>query len=115
MPMEELLDESLRFFATFRTASGLYLDKSFIGSVEQPDMCSLSATGFGLVTLCIGTERGLHSIVEALRLAAASLNAVSRVRASTNGFMLHWCSQDGSGDGEFSTIDTALFLAKSIN
>ena len=115
--MEHLLDESINFFARYRLPSGLYLDKlpttgGHVDSTQPNAQKSTSAAGFGLIALCVGAERDLYTIESALQCASHTVAAVSQIKCTRNGFMLHWC--DGQGRSEFSTIDTAICVLGAL-
>lgn len=132
--MNAFLDEAVRFFLTYQLPSGLYLDRkgespvpSSIASAQGTNavgligvdsingtLASTSAAGFGLITLCIGAERGVLHFEALLRRASLTVDAVSRVQSSSNGFMLHWTDENGQGEGEYSTIDTSLFMLGAL-
>ena len=112
--MDSLLDESTRFFASYRMPSGLYADKKTIDQPDAPSLASTAAAGFGMIALCIAVERDLETLENTLRLACETMSAVARVKSTKTGFMLHWCDEHGQGKGEFSTIDTAIFVLGAL-
>lgn len=115
---------ALRFFLENTSPeTGLVRDTaSNFGPTVSPESsrrASIAATGFGLATVATAARGGEvsrafaeHYCERALRFAVDHQKAMTR-----NGWFLHFIDwRDGSrwGNSEYSTIDTALFLAGAI-
>jgi hypothetical protein len=118
-----LEDLSHRAFLYFQEhadpRTGLVLDRARTDGaapdVNHPshNIASSAATGFGLTALCIASERGWISRVEARERVLRTLRFFAERAAQEHGWFLHW--MDGpTGErrwqSEYSSIDTALLL-----
>jgi hypothetical protein len=78
---------------------------------------SIAATGFGLAVIVNAAERGMLPCEYAQDYARRVLSFVRDHVAARKGWLLHfidWETGERVGQSEFSTIDTALFLAGAL-
>ena len=104
-----------------RTNHGLYLD-NYLLDVKREDQsttCSTAAIGVGMVALCVNHE--LDRDPEAQQKALQTLRAINgkisgfQIERDPSGYFRHFfSSQDGSGNSENSTMDTALMVVGAL-
>jgi hypothetical protein len=94
---------------------------NFTDRADGPEnrRASIAATGFGLAAMTNAWVRGLVPEAEARAYAERILGfAVDHAAAMTyRGWWLHWADWESGarlGEGEYSTIDTAWFLAGAL-
>ena len=112
-----LFHDSFTFFQLLRQENGIYRDAlRFDGYHIHP--ASISATGMGLVSLCIADKMGW--IADAEVLATTTLQAVAGKQSvfkpdrNASGYFRHWLNLKTGArawNSEYSTIDTAILLA----
>lgn len=115
--LEELTARSFRFFLEqSHPETGLVRDRARTDGTAVHDVASVAATGFGMTALCIGADRGYLPVEEASARIRRTL-AFALTMRHDHGWLYHFVDA-GSGarmwNCEFSTIDTALFLAGAL-
>ena len=104
-----------------RTTNGLYLDHYQVDAPRerQSTTCSTAAIGVGLVALCMEHELGREP--QAQQKALQTLRTVNgktkgfQIKRDPTGYFLHFfSSEDGTGQSEKSTIDTALMVIGAL-
>lgn len=81
---------------------------------KHPKMCSLAASGFAIAALAIGVENKWISYKLGKERALNTLKNIYENIDNYGGMLLHFVNKDTGiryGKSEFSTIDTALFIA----
>ena len=112
-----LFKDSFTYFQLLRQENGIYRDAlRFDGKHIHP--ASISATGMGLVSLCIADT--MKWVTDAEPMAIRTLQAVTgkqevfKPARNASGYFRHWLDlKNGSRawTSEYSTIDTAILLA----
>lgn len=100
--------------------TGLVKDRATnVGPIREYDVASIAATGFGLVAICIGAERGWLTRDAAYGRALNTLRFLSgdptypRQMPQEHGFFYHfvnWRTGQRVWDCEVSSVDTAWLL-----
>lgn len=129
MSDDELLDFIQKqmfwyFFVEINPNKGLVQDRARNFVQDSYGYTSVAATGLGLVAICIAHSRGWLSFQDAYDRVYKTLKSFYDAPESTspyqlvhhNGFYYHWTDFGGArlGNCEFSTIDTALFVAGAL-
>ncbi len=126
---EQLLDETEAKAAMYFYNEAL--PSGFVKDGNHKDFASVSATGFGLASLCVMAERSGSNanwtVTPEQARARVNLildNCISYQNAQSPtgntygvaGFLYHFIKQDGTRQGtcEVSTIDMALFLSGAV-
>jgi hypothetical protein len=81
------------------------------------DITSSAATGFGLTALCVAAERGWIPRAEARERVVRTLRFFAERAPQEHGWFLHWMDKptgERRWKSEYSSIDTALFLAGAL-
>lgn len=99
--------------------TGLVRDKArnFAPTESSNRVASLAATGFGLAVIAHGAREGQLSYGEAEAQVLRTLRFVFHSVPQHRGWLLHFVDWETGArvwDSEFSTIDTALFLAGAL-
>ena len=103
--------------------TGLVLDRAHTDGrphqAGEPSyhIASSAATGFGLTALCIAAAHRWVARNEARARVRATLRFFAERAATEHGWFLHWMDQqtgERRWQSEFSSIDTALFLAGAL-
>lgn len=98
--------------------SGLVKDKAGNFSPDSYQISSIAATGFGLSAMIVGAERGWISRETAYEYCRGTLEFVLHEMPHRNGFLPHfvnWETGRPTRQTEYSSIDTALFLAGALH
>ncbi|MFH0948652.1 MAG: glucoamylase family protein [Elusimicrobiota bacterium] len=103
---------------------GIVQDRARNFQQDTYDYASVATTGLGLVATCIAHQRGWISFTDAYNRVNGTLKTYYDAPTSTSstvlvqykGFYYHHTNLGGarSGESEFSTIDTALFVASAL-
>jgi hypothetical protein len=116
----QLQEQALQYFLDNQIANGLILDRQRnTGSPQMEGICSLAATGMGLIALALATAppfRLLPPSHAAMRIRTA-LETVLHAVPHDHGVIPHFIhSTSGAvlGDDYFSTIETAWLLAGAL-
>jgi hypothetical protein len=119
--LEDLSRRAFQYFLDHAGAqTGLVLDRARANGDEHTaghpshNIASSAATGFGLTALCIGVERGWITRDEARRRVLTTLHFFAERASQEHGWFLHWMDKETGErrwNSEYSSIDTALFLA----
>jgi hypothetical protein len=122
--LEDLSRRTFQYFLDHADpATGLVLDRARTNGEAHPAghpshrIASSAATGFGLTALCVGAARGWLPRAEARRRALAALRFFDARAAHEHGWFLHWMDAptgERRWQSEYSSIDTALFLAGAL-
>ena len=116
----DLENRALRFFVDHtHPITGLARDsaKNFIQTPSTNRMASLASTGFALAVIANAGERGLVDRKFARGYALKTLRFARDHVPRYKGWFLHfvdWETGARWGESEYSTIDTALFLAGAL-
>jgi hypothetical protein len=99
--------------------TGLVLDRSenFIDNPATNNVASLAATGFGLAVISNAAMRGLIPHANAEEYALKTLRFIQSHVARRKGWFLHfvdWSTGERMWNCEYSTIDSALFIAGAM-
>jgi hypothetical protein len=81
---------------------------------NHQNVASIAATGFGLTSLCIASDRGWISRAEALERTRNTLRFFDTRAFNQRGWFYHWMDAktgERRWNSEVSSIDTALLLA----
>lgn len=81
------------------------------------DVASSASTGFGLAVVANGALKGYVSKSVAYRYCLRSLRFAKHSAPKRNGWLLHfmdWSTGERIWNSEYSTIDTALFIAGAL-
>lgn len=122
--LEDLSRRTFQYFLDHADPeTGLVLDRArATGEPHSADhqshrIASSAATGFGLAALCVGAARGWVAREEARRRALIALRFFDQRAPQEHGWFLHWMDAP-TGErrwrSEYSSIDTALFLAGAL-
>ncbi|MGC9326125.1 MAG: hypothetical protein ACP5I1_00690 [Candidatus Hinthialibacter sp.] len=117
LTLSNIFHDSFTFFQLLRQDNGVYRDAlRFDGNHFHP--ASISATGMGLISLCIADEMGW--ITNAEHLAETTLQTVTGKNPpftpdrNASGYFRHWLNLTSGAqawNSEYSTIDTAILAA----
>ena len=107
------------FIENANPISGLVRDaaENFAPNDEKNRVASMAASGFGLAVLANAAERNLIDRASAERLTLQTLRFSRDHVPRREGWFLHfvdWETGKRVSNSEFSTIDTALFLAGAL-
>ena len=122
--LEDLSRRTFQYFLDHADPqTGLVLDRARASGEAHPAthqshrVASSAATGFGLAALCVGAARGWVPRAEARRRALIALRFFDQRAPQEHGWFLHWMDAP-TGErrwrSEYSSIDTALFLAGAL-
>ncbi|MEK7431682.1 MAG: glucoamylase family protein [Cyanobacteriota bacterium] len=114
--LEDLSKKAFKYFIEQSDpTTGLVLDRSPTnGGVSKTNIASSASTGFGLSAFCIGLERGWISKSEARKKVFTTLKFFAEKAPQEHGWFLHFMDKSTGArrwESEYSSIDTALFLA----
>ena len=117
--IEDLQQRSFRYFwEQADPQTGLVPDRARIDGSSLPEshagVASIAATGFGLTSLCIASERNWIERSRALERARNTLRFFDARAFNQRGWFYHWMdARTGARrwNSEVSSIDTALLLA----
>src|SRR5271168_2086592 len=93
--------------------TGMVKDRCHVGTNDQGIVASIAATGFGLTALCIGEQRGLVAISDALDRVLTALRFLWKKLPNHRGFFYHFANINTGErvwDSEVSSVDTAILL-----
>jgi hypothetical protein len=118
----EIEDGALRFFLlNSNPRTGLVRDHALnfasTPNTASYNVASIAATGFGMAVIANAASRGLVSRHYAERYLLKVLRFSKDHVARHKGWFIHffdWSTGANSNDSEYSTIDTALFLAGAL-
>lgn len=112
--LEELSRASFQFFREFtHPTTGMVKNLGRLHDDHWNSVSSVAATGFGLTSLCIATERGWIKRAEAEELVRKTLQFLWSGTPTAHGFYYHfidWQSGARVWQSEVSSIDSALLL-----
>jgi len=115
---EQLLEDLERasflfFWEQASPHTGLVKDRGKAKGIDQRDVASIAATGFGLTAICIADKRGFISSTQARARVLATLRFLWRRLPHQRGFFYHFINMN-TGErvwqSEASSIDTAILL-----
>jgi len=117
--LDDLQQRSFRYFwEQADPHTGLVPDRARMDGSPLPsshqDVASIAATGFGLTSLCIASDRGWISRTEALERTRNTLRFFDTRAFNQRGWFYHWMDAktgERRWNSEVSSIDTALLLA----
>ena len=120
--LETLFHATIDFYGKLlRTTNGLYLDAYQVTEdrKHQGTNCSIAAVGVGLVALCVDHELGRDPQAQAkalqtLRAINGKIAGLQIDREPAGYFRHFFSSQDGSGNSENSTVDTAIMVIGAL-
>ena len=78
----------LYFWEQANPETGIVRDRCNVRTLDQSDLGSIAATGFGLTALCIGVKRGLVSFAEARGRALNTLRFLWKKLPEHRGFFI---------------------------
>ncbi len=115
---EQLLDEIERatfhfFWDEASQKTGQVKDRALANGNDSRMMSSIAATGFGLVGLCIGEQRGYGKSAEILERVRKTLRFLANDLPNEQGFFFHFVHMETGQRWEkceLSSIDTSLLL-----
>jgi hypothetical protein len=115
---EQLLDEIERatfhfFWDEASQKTGQVKDRALANGNDSRMMSSIAATGFGLVGLCIGEQRGYGKSAEILERVRKTLRFLANDLPNEHGFFFHFVHIETGQRWEkceLSSIDTSLLL-----
>jgi len=115
---EQLLDEIERatfhfFWDEASQKTGQVKDRALANGNDSRMMSSIAATGFGLVGLCIGEQRGYGKSPEILERVRKTLRFLANDLPNEQGFFFHFVHMETGQRWEkceLSSIDTSLLL-----
>jgi len=115
---EQLLDEIERatfhfFWDEASQKTGQVKDRALANGNDSRMMSSIAATGFGLVGLCIGEQRGYGKSPEILERVRKTLRFLANDLPNEHGFFFHFVHMETGQRWEkceLSSIDTSLLL-----
>src|SRR5271168_936449 len=93
--------------------TGMVKDRCHVGTNDQGVVASIAATGFGLTALCIGEQRGLVAISDALERVLTALRFLWKKLPNHRGFFYHFANINTGErvwDSEVSSVDTSILL-----
>ena len=105
------------FWYESHPTTGLVKDRAGTLRGDDYHVASLAATGFGLSALTIGAERGWVKPELARARAELTLRFVLEKMTAEHGVLPHfveWKNGERAWKSEFSSIDTALYLAGAL-
>lgn len=111
---------AIRYFVdNAHPRTGLVRDKADNQGRAMPSdhVASMASTGFGLAVIANAAERGLVSRAFAEDYALKALRFSKSSVPRRKGWFLHWVdweTAEKAWDSEYSTIDTALFIAGAL-
>ena len=112
--LDDVERTTYQYFATCaHPATGLVKDRNRTSGVDDREVASIAATGFGLTALCLADERGWLSRAEAIQRARTTLRFLRDRLPRERGFFYHfvnWRSGERAWQCELSSIDTAILL-----
>ncbi len=120
---EAVLEVEKRAIAFFienaHPQTGLVLDKAdnFGGSTGSFGVASIASTGFGLAVIANAADRGFMDRKAGYDYVVRALRFVETGVDHYNGWLLHWVdwsTGEQVWNSEYSTIDTALFVAGAL-
>lgn len=117
---ELILKEIKGCFDFFWNESNSFVDSTGYGltaDMTGKNLSSIAAIGFSLSAYVIGVKQGFISFEQGYERTEKVLNNVITNVSSKRGFFVHFMKQENAEDlkrTEYSTIDTALFLAGAI-
>ncbi|SDX88682.1 hypothetical protein [Paenibacillus sp. CF384] len=102
--------------------TGLYGDAYFSFGSNPEQMCSVAATGVGLISLCVADHEGwddqaAEKVKLTLNAALGHVDGCRPTRDESTGFFAHFIDMDsGNNDvgSEISTIDTTLLVTGAL-
>jgi hypothetical protein len=110
----ELSRASFQFFRECaHPQTGMVKDVGRLADSKYNNTASIAATGFGLTSLCIASERGWLKRKDATDRARKTLRFLWQELPNEHGFYYHfvdWRTGQRVGRSEVSSIDTALLL-----
>jgi len=120
---QALLDDMSRravqfFWDQSHPTTGFTKDRA--NNSSTPDnftVSSIASTGFSMIALAVGAERGWLDRNQALARARLTMKSVRTKAPKANGWVYHWMHwQTGTRqwNSEVSSIDTSIFLAGAI-
>jgi len=117
--IDDLQQRSFRYFwEQADPQTGLVPDRARMDGQPLPsshqNVASIAATGFGLTSLCIASDRGWISKAEALERTRNTLRFFDARAYQQHGWFYHWLDTktgERRWNSEVSSIDTALLLA----
>lgn len=114
--LEDLSKKSFQFFLEQSDPNtGLTLDRARTnGTTNGENIASSAATGFALTAFCIASERGWMNKTSARKRVFNTLNFFANKAPQERGWYPHFMDQktgERRWKSEYSSIDTALFLA----
>ena len=115
---EQLLDEIERatfhfFWDEASQKTGQVKDRALANGNDSRMMSSIAATGFGLVGLCIGEQRGYGKSPEILERVRKTLRFLANDLPNERGFFFHFVHMETGQRWEkceLSSIDSSLLL-----
>jgi hypothetical protein len=112
----QLVAGAVSLYRASRNDKGLYRDRlRFDGAHEGP--ASVSTTGMGLISLCIGERMGETETAAAqARTTVRTMLEIGQAR-NASGFFYHFVDMEtGSraGNSEYSSIDTAILMSGAL-
>jgi hypothetical protein len=116
----DLEKRALRYFTeNSHPETGLVLDRAdnFADRAADNRVASIAATGFGLAVIANAAERGLIPRVEGEAYALKTLKFAQAKVPRRHGWFVHfmdWQTGERRWESEYSTIDTALFMAGAL-
>ncbi len=116
----ELESRAINFFIdNAHPQTGLVRDSAedFTATPANNRMASIASTGFGLAVIANASTRGLITHAYALNFTRKTLKFVRQHVPSHDGWFLHfvdWETGERFGNSEYSTIDTAIFVAGAL-
>lgn len=105
------------FLNEHHPVTGLVKDRAGNFGPDQNTIASIAATGFGLSAMVVGAERGWIPKKEAQKYCEKTLRFFLDEMAENHGFYSHfvnWATGKAVKGTEFSSIDTALFVAGAL-
>ena len=103
----------LYFWEQGNPKTGLVRDRFTVKGTDRGSVASIAATGFGLTALCIGSQRGYVSKLDARSRALATLRFLWKGLPNHRGFFYHFADPntgERQWESEVSSVDTAILL-----
>ncbi|MGP0098905.1 MAG: glucoamylase family protein [Terriglobales bacterium] len=115
---DQFLDEIQRaiflyFWEQASPTAGLVKDRAFAAGNDTRTLASISATGFGLTSLCIADQRGYMASASIVTRVQATLSFLLNQMTNENGFFYHFVDMNTgqrANGSELSSIDTAILM-----